>query len=405
MPRYAIATILLLGAAALGGCGSIPDPFGWIEDDNQEPPAELTEFDPRTSIATLWSRDTGEGSEEQYLRLVPTVYQGRIMVADGEGMVQSMDARNGAAEWSVETEAPISGGPGVGEGLVLVGTRDAEVIALDENDGTELWRTRLTSEILSVPRVSDGIVVVHTIDGKLYGLNSSDGGQAWVYDRTVPVLTLRGNSSPVIAGSSVISGFASGKLVNLNLYSGDAQWEVLVTPPRGRTELERIVDIDADPVLSDGMVYVCTYQGEIAAVSEVTGVVMWRRELSSHTGLAADWRAIYVTDAKGRVWALEPRNGAGLWRQEKLLNRRLTAPAILDDYILVGDLEGYVHFLYYEDGSLAARIEVADAPISSAPIVVNDVAYVYADDGTLAALTASELLDSSSDAGTPEDTP
>ncbi len=386
MQRSLSYPALLLTAFILGGCSSIPDPFGWMEADNQEPPAELTEFEPSVSISTLWSRDTGEGSEDQYLRLVPALYQGRIIVADSEGMVQSINAESGASVWSVETGAPISGGPGVGDDMVLVGTRDAEVIALKESDGTQLWRSRLTSEILSVPRVSDGTVVVHTIDGKLYGLSAGSGEQSWVYDRTVPVLTLRGNSSPVIQGSNVISGFASGKLVNINLYTGEPEWEVLVTPPRGRTELERIVDIDADPVISDGMVYVCTYQGEIAAISEDTGIVMWRRDLSSHAGLAADWRAIYITDSKDRIWALEPRNGAGLWRQEKLLNRRLTAPAILDDYILLGDLEGYVHWLYYEDGALAARVEVADAPISSPPIVVNDVAYVYADDGTLIAL-------------------
>ncbi len=393
MQRSLALQALLLTTLTLGGCSSIPDPFGWMESDNQEPPAELTEFKPSVSIDTLWSRDTGEGSEEQYLRLVPAIYQGRIIVADGEGMVQSLDVKTGASVWKVETEAPISGGPGVGEDLVLVGTRDAEVIALNESDGTQLWRSHLTSEILSVPRVAEGTVVVHTIDGKLYGLDAGTGEQTWVYDRTVPILTLRGNSSPVIRGSNIISGFASGKLVNINLYSGEPQWEVLITPPRGRSELERIVDIDADPVISDGMVYVCTYQGEIAAVSEDTGVVMWRRELSSHAGLDADWRAIYITDAEDRVWALEPRNGAGLWRQEKLLNRRLTTPAILDDYILFGDLEGYVHWLYYEDGALAARVEVADAPISSAPIVVNDVAYVYADDGTLTALKPLSTAD------------
>ncbi len=393
MQRSLALQALLLTTLTLGGCSSIPDPFGWMESDNQEPPAELTEFKPSVSIDTLWSRDTGEGSEEQYLRLVPAIYQGRIIVADGEGMVQSLDVKTGASVWKVETEAPISGGPGVGEDLVLVGTRDAEVIALNESDGTQLWRSHLTSEILSVPRVAEGTVVVHTIDGKLYGLDAGTGEQTWVYDRTVPILTLRGNSSPVIRGSNIISGFASGKLVNINLYSGEPQWEVLITPPRGRSELERIVDIDADPVISDGLVYVCTYQGEIAAVSEDTGVVMWRRELSSHAGLDADWRAIYITDSEDRVWALEPRNGAGLWRQEKLLNRRLTTPAILDDYILFGDLEGYVHWLYYEDGALAARVEVADAPISSAPIVVNDVAYVYADDGTLTALKPLSTAD------------
>jgi outer membrane protein assembly factor BamB len=392
--RLALACLTLALAAGLLGCSSLPDPMGWFESDNQEPPAELTDYEPRLQLQTLWSDDRGAGSEGQYLRLDPAAYQGRILVADQDGEVHSLNAETGEAVWVVDTEAPVSGGPGVGDDIVLVGTRDAEVIALKEIDGEPLWRTRLSSEILSLPKIRDGVVVVHTIDGRLFGLLGESGERIWTYDRTEPVLTLRGSSSPVIRDANVITGFANGKLVNLNLYSGEPLWEVVVTPPRGRSELERIVDIDADPVLAGGLVFVCTFQGEVAAVVQDTGVVLWRRELSSHAGLAADWRQIYVTDSQSRVWALDPRNGAALWKQEKLLNRRLTAPAVLDDYVLVGDLDGYVHWLSYEDGSQLARLRVSGSPISSAPLVVDGVAYVYADDGTLAALAPATPVDS-----------
>jgi outer membrane protein assembly factor BamB len=377
----------LLSAALLAGCSSMPDPFGMFESDNQAPPAELTAFTPTLEVRTLWSVDAGEGSEDQYLRLFPIESQGRLLVADSEGAVRAIETETGRTVWQVDTEAPLSGGPGLGDGLVLLGTRDAEVIALNEADGTQVWRTRLSSEVLSVPRGSGGIVVTHTIDGKLFGLNASDGSRVWVYDRTVPILTLRGNSSPVIRRNEVLAGFANGKLVSLNLSNGTPLWETLVTPPRGRSELERIVDIDADPFIYDGIAYVCTYQGEVAAVSMDTGVVLWRRDLSSHAGVSADWRALYVTDDQDRVWALDAGNGAALWRQEKLLNRRLSAPAIIDDYIVVGDLEGYLHWLNYEDGAFVARTELADAPISAKPLVIGEVVYVYADDGTLSAVS------------------
>ncbi len=379
--------ILPLLAAALGGCSSIPDPMGWFEADNQEPPAELTDYQPTIHPRTRWSIDSGAGSEEQYLKLVPAFYNDRIMVADSEGQVRTLNIATGQTGWSRETEAPISGGPGAGESIVLVGTRDAEVIALDADDGAELWRKRLSSEILSVPRIRGGMAVVRTIDGRVYGLDTESGEQSWVYDRNVPVLTLRGDSSPVIYDSNVIVGFANGKLVNIDLYSGDPRWETLVSAPRGRTELERIADIDADPLIADGVIYVCTFQGEVAAVSLDNGAVLWRHGISSHAGLAADWRYIYVTDTKDRVWALDRRNGAALWKQEKLLNRRLTAPAVLDDYVLVGDLEGYVHFLSYDDGSQLGRIEVSSAPISATPQIVDGIAYVYSEDGKVTALT------------------
>jgi len=379
--------------AVVGGCSSIPDPMGWIEEDNQAPPEELTEYQPSVKPTSRWSTDTGAGSDEQYLKLVPAFYGDQVFVADNEGEVRSLSRSNGKTSWSRDTEAPVSGGPGVGDGVVLVGTRDAEVIALDADNGEELWRKRLSNEILSVPQVAGGISVVRTIDGRVYGLDTTSGDQIWVYDRTVPVLTLRGDSSPVIDGSNVVVGFANGKLINLDLYTGDPRWDTLVSPPRGRTELERIADIDADPVIDGGVIYVSTYQGEVAALALVNGMVGWRRDISSYSGMALDSRQLYVTDAKGRVWALDRFNGASLWKQEKLLNRRLTAPAVLGDYILVGDLEGYVHFLSYDDGSQKGRVEVSGAPITAPPRVVDDVAYVFSDDGKLTALTAGDMVE------------
>lgn len=392
MPRARLFLPLLLVAALLGGCSSWRDymPLETLrETDNQAPPTELTDLTPRLGVRTLWSQDTGDGAAGQRVNLVPALAGGRLFTADRKGGVRAMNQDGGQLAWTVDTGAPISGGPGLGDGLVLLGTSDAEVIALAEEDGGERWRTRVSSEVLAVPRASGGMVVVHTIDGKLYGLNASDGTQQWVYDRTAPVLTLRGSSSPVIVGDQVITGFPNGKLVNLDLRTGNPNWEVTVTPPRGRTELERIVDIDADPLVIQGIVFVVSFQGELAAVAQNNGTVLWRRELSSSAGLNADWRQLYATDAKSRVWAADPRNGSALWKQDGLLNRRLTAPAVLNDAVLVGDLEGYVHFLSQEDGGLLARVKVSGAPISAMPLVDQGVAYVLAEDGELTALSTS----------------
>jgi len=229
--RYSIRLGWLpLLATLVGGCSSIPDPFDMFEEDNLEPPAELTDYQPAIKPSARWSTDSGAGSEGQYLKLVPAFYEEQIVVADHKGDVRSLSRASGRTGWNRETEAPISGGAGAGDEMVLVGTRDAEVIALNPDDGEELWRKRVSSEILSVPRVEGSMVVVRTIDGQVFGLDADDGEQVWVYDRTVPVLTLRGNSSPVIEGSNVIVGFANGKLVNLDLYTGEPRWETPPTP-------------------------------------------------------------------------------------------------------------------------------------------------------------------------------
>ena len=388
--------IFILPALALllSGCGSLDyfsSPTEWFaSDDNIDPPAELVELKNSIQIQTLWSTTAGEGTEGQRLELVPYVYKDKVYVADSEGNVEALNASTGKRLWEVETELPLSGGPGAGGGLVLVGSRDGDVVALDAASGQEQWRKRVSSEILSVPQTDLGMVVVHTMDGRLFGLSAESGEEVWSYTRSVPVLSLRGSSSPVISGTKVICGFASGKLMAFDLVSGELLWESSISAPRGRTELERMVDIDGELAIVEGVVYVATFQGDLAAVSEDTGVVLWRRNMSSHAGTGADFRQIYVSDAEDYVWAVEPRNGAALWKQKKLRARKLSAPAVMGDFILVGDFEGYVHWLSNEDGRMVARIRVGKEPISTPPIVKEGVAYVYGDGGDLAAVRVIE---------------
>jgi outer membrane protein assembly factor BamB len=335
----------------------------------------------------LWSADVGAGTDERWLRLVPFVHRGRVYTADAEGLVQARDATSGALVWSAEAGEPVSGGPGGGEDLVIVGTSDGEVLAADADTGQERWRARVTSEVLSAPTAGLGVALVHSQDGNLTALDARTGERLWVTRREVPNLSLRGSSSPLISGTTAICGFADGKVMGLDLATGLVRWEANAGVATGRSALERLADVDADPAVIDGVVYVATFQGDVVALSEQTGIVLWRRELSSYAGLDGDFSRLYVTGADDHVWALQQRNGAALWRQRNLENRRLTAPAVLGDYVLVGDLEGYVHLLAREDGTLAGRTRVGDGPITAAPVVVDGVAYVLGDEGDLAALT------------------
>ncbi|MCP4128471.1 MAG: outer membrane protein assembly factor BamB [Gammaproteobacteria bacterium] len=384
--RISVISLLLL----LVGCGSL-DPLQLLEDEpNIEPPAELVELKSSIGVRKLWSTSVGSGSSEDRVKLVPYVQGSRVYVADREGVVKALDSSSGRIVWSVEKEGlEISGGPGAGEGLVLIGTSNGEVVALSEQDGSEKWRARVSSEVLSVPKVGRGVVVVHTIDGKLYAMDASDGKLKWVYDRSIPVLTLHGNSSPVISGSAVICGFASGKLISFDLESGQQIWESTIAVPTGRSELERMVDIDGDPVVQSGMVYVATYQGQLAAVVEDTGDVVWRRKLSSYAGLDADFKNLYVSDAEDMVWAIDPKNSSSMWKQSKLRGRKLSAPAVLGEYVVVGDFEGYLHWMSPEDGHMVARTRVGDQPITTPPVIDGKVAYVLGDGGELAAIAIS----------------
>lgn len=378
---------LMCASLLLGGCGTVADPTEWFASESPaEKPAELIDLEQQIKPVVIWSRDVGVGAEDLKLGLSPWIGRDTVYVADSEGLVQALDIETGNLVWSVETEIPVAGGPGYGEDLVLLGTSDADVIALDAQSGKEVWRTRVSSEVLSTPVAALGTVIVHTLDGKLFGLNTTDGTERWRYDRTIPVLTLRGSGSPVISGTTVFCGFAGGKLVALDVETGVPQWDISVTVPSGRSELERLSDIDGDPLVHDGTVYAVTYQGEVAAIGEATGNLLWRRKLSSYNGLSADWRKLYLTDDEGLVWALETDNGAARWRQEDLKNRGLSAPVVLGEYLAVGDMEGYLHWFSTDDGRMLGRTSVSSERISAAPRVVNGTLYVLSDDGDLTAI-------------------
>ncbi len=355
--------------------------------DNSEPPSELVDFTETTHLNKVWSENVGKGTDELFIKLAPAALDDKVFIADTRGNIEALYAESGKNIWHNDSELSITGGPGADENLVMVGTSEGEVLSLSAETGEELWRSRVSSEILSSPKESDGVVAVRTIDGKIFALDANTGERLWVYDRTVPALTLRGTSTPVISKGIIIAGFDGGRLTALELKTGKLLWETKVAISRGRSELERMVDIDAQPLIADNIIYVATFQANISAISLDSGQVLWQRDISSHSELSADSTHLYITDDIGNVWALDRYSGASVWKQEKLTHRKVTGPAVLEDRVVVGDFEGYLHWLDKSTGDLSARTQIADDPILTQPIVVNDVLFAYASGGTLAAYT------------------
>lgn len=380
---FRASAVLALGLV-LTGCGTVSDYVLGV--DNNEPPAELKSIESATGVQTVWERDVGSGGGRGAFGLTPTVLGDRVYAADGDGDVTAWSAETGDRIWSVDVELALSGGPGADQSLVVVGSENGEVVALEAADGTTRWETRVSSEVLAPPRVTDGLVLVRTVDGKLTALDSASGLVIWTYDRTVPVLTLRGTSAPAMSGGLAIGGFDGGRLVALDVSDGQTVWERRVAVPRGRTELERLVDIDSAPQIHEGTLYVATFQGRVAALDASSGETLWQRDMSSHAGLGVDDRHVFVTDERSHVWALDRSSSASLWRNSDLQFRAATAPRRVGDFVVVGDLEGYVHFLSIEDGRIAARVQVGSAPIYAPPLVRGDIVYVFNSDGSLAAL-------------------
>ncbi len=379
--------LFVLALVLLSGCSAIKEITGGGED-NTIPPTPLVEFQTLVEIIQLWSKDTGKGSTKQYLKLTPSHIQGKVFVADIRGNLMAIDATSGNRLWENDADMNITGGPGSSEILTMIGSDNGDVLAYASESGEFLWQAKVSSEVLAAPQEAYGVVVARTIDGKVFGLDANDGRRLWVYDRTVPALTLRGTSNPVITGDIVIAGFDGGRISAIELHTGKLIWETSVSLASGRSQLERMVDIDSDPVIIGNDIYVATFQGRLASVALEDGRITWTRDISSYAGLTADENNIYITDDQSYIWALERSTGNSVWKQENLFARRATAPATIGDLVVVGDLEGYIHWMDKSNGHFVARSRVSKAPILAPPVAVEDIIYAYSSDGTLSAYTS-----------------
>jgi len=384
MVRLALVSLVLV----LAGCGAMNKLSSqFVGVDNSEPPTPLAEIAQRINIIEVWSKNVGKGYESLYLKLTPAIYDNHVYIADSNGELSAIDVTSGKAIWRVDTDHPVTGGPGAGAGLILLGTSEGEVLAYSADQGKFLWKSRVSSEVLAAPQADDNIVVVRSIDGKIFGLNGETGSRLWIYDRTVPALTLRGTSAPIIQSGLVITGFDGGKLVALDLRTGKLLWETEIAQASGRSELDRMVDIDSEPIIREGVIYVATFQGNIAAVDLQTGQLQWSRDIPSYAGLGLDPRHVYLTDDESNIWALERFSGSSVWKQESLKSRAATAPASIGNYVVIGDLEGYLHWLDSETGEFVARHQFTKNRIIAPPVAYQDIIYAYSSNGTLGAFT------------------
>ncbi|MDH5547615.1 MAG: outer membrane protein assembly factor BamB [Gammaproteobacteria bacterium] len=309
---------------------------------------------PLAPVEVSWFRQFAEYGVDRFSELRPALGEDLVVLADKRGDVSGYVLSDGAEQWRKSMSVQFTAGPEFGKNKILLGTRNAEVVALSAESGQELWQVRVSSEVLSAPRLAEDMVIVHTADGKVQGISAENGQTIWTFSRQVPVLTLRGTGSPLVVDDTVIIGLPTGKLVALAAADGKMLWESPVALPRGRSELERIVDIDGRIQHADGTLYVTSYQGQVAALTIESGRVLWTREMSSYLGVTIDGRHLYVTDVEGKVWALDKDSGATVWMQDKLAGAN-TVVTVVGDHLVIGDVDGGLYWMTATDGRLVAR--------------------------------------------------
>lgn len=344
--------LAIIVAILLGGCGSSPSPV--------LPPVKLTAVQNTFTITRQWQSDFGDGASDNYLKLSPVMDDHTFYSIDDQGLLTAYDIRSKSLRWEVNLKVPVGSGLTLANDLLLFGSSHGDVMAVHKQDGQVVWHAHVSSEVLAPPRVAGNVVIVRCVNGTLYSLSLKDGKENWSQEQITPALTLRGTSTPVIAGDIVLSAFDNGRLLALNLQSGKLLWQTTIATPHGRTDLERMVDIDASPVVVDDIVYAVTYQGRIAAVQLGSGRILWSRDIGSYIGMAVDPYRIYLADSQSQIWALDRFNGATLWKNDVLLRRSVTTPKLQNQYLIVADFDGFVHWLRRDNGKLVARLRLND---------------------------------------------
>lgn len=379
----------VLGVAAcvlaISGCSTVRGWFSKGDGENLSKPAELVEITPTATVSRLWSANVGKGEERIGSVQSPAVSGGRVYAAAMSGGVRALDLRSGATIWTAPSDLRLAGSPGVGDGVVAVGSLDGKVLALDAVTGAERWQAQLKSEVIARPAIGQGLVVVRSNDGQVTAFDIASGERRWSWNADMPNLTVRGNSGVLMAPGMVFVGNDDGSLMALSAADGRPAWEQFVAQPDGRSELERMVDVDGTPVLDGINIYASSYKFSTLAVEGPSGRPLWQSQTGGVGKIGVGPGQLVVSDHDGTVWALDKSTGGSLWRQPALARRNLSGVAVQGDYAVVGDYDGYLHWMRLSDGQFAARTRAGRDAVRAAPVSADGILVVQTTGGSVSA--------------------
>ena len=385
--RLLTTSVLLL---LISGCSTFQEWFG-SEEEDATAPVELERIDTKVKLKKQWSIKIGDGQGDGFYKITPTLVDGVLYVASSDGEVAAISAADGGRLWRVELERPLSGGVGYHDRSLYLGGADGSVLQLSAEDGVVEWEAPVSGEVLAAPAVSDDWVIVQTYDGKLLGFQPGADEPAWTFTSDVPILTLRGTSTPILVADNAIAGFGDGKVVAVDVNSGNVSWESRIGVPQGSSEIDRIVDIDGAMTQQGIELFVASYQGRVAALDSRTGRKLWQQNVSSVTGTHVGFGNVYVADVDGTLSAFL-RTGQGVrWQNIELGYRQLSRPTPVSSYVATVDFDGYLHLLSQVDGQIVGRTKIGGDAARADMIADSGRLFIFADNGQLLAYELETL--------------
>ena len=385
--RLLTTSLLLL---LISGCSTFQEWFG-SEEEDATAPVELERVDTKVKLKKQWSTKIGDGQGDGFYKITPTLVDEVLYVASSDGEVAAISAADGDRLWRVELERPLSGGVGYHDRSLYLGGADGSVLQLSAEDGVVEWEAAVSGEVLAAPAVSDNWVIVQTYDGKLLGFQPGADEPVWTFTSDVPVLTLRGTSTPILVGGNAIAGFGDGKVVALDVDSGNVSWESRIGVPQGSSEIDRIVDIDGAMTQQGIELFVASYQGRVAALDSRTGRKLWQQNVSSVTGTQVGFGNVYVADVDGTLSAFLRTGQSVRWQNIELGYRQLSRPTPVSSYVATVDFDGYLHLLSQVDGQIVGRTKIGGDAARADMIAHSGRLIIFADNGQLLAYELETL--------------
>jgi outer membrane protein assembly factor BamB len=379
--------VILAVCLSLQACSKVDDYI--LGKDNSPAPTALEPIKNNAKIKEKWSVPIGKSQRgNANLKLKPEIVGNIIYTADASGLIQAVNKSNGKLLWAKNLNSGVVSGPTIAAGYIALGTDSSSVVLLKQSDGSELWQAKASGEVLSKPIISGNKVIAKTIDGNLYAFNLANGEKVWMAEHGAPSLILKASSSPVVAGNMVLVGYSDGKMDAIDLHTGHLVWQRSIAFASGASDVERLVDIDADPIVRGNVAYLASYQGYIGALSLTDGQFIWRKPASVYKNMTIDSQTLYLTDSDDIVWAINRQNGRVNWKQVALKARGLTEPVLMGNRLVIGDKTGLLHVIATQNGELISRSQVGGA-VATAPSVAGNSIYVMSTNGKLSRFSVS----------------
>lgn len=380
--------VILFFLLSLHGCTYVDD--YWLGKDNTPKPGVLAPLASKVAWTPCWTVSFGKTNTKQtYIRLKPAFDGHMIYAATNQGMVKAVNRERGTVLWSKQLPEHVVSGPGVGLGRLVFAMENARIVVLNQTDGRELWHADVSGQVLSTPLITDERVIVKTVDGQVYAFDYKTGAKLWVVDHGSAALVLKASSSPIRYDNFVLAGFSDGKLDAIDLATGRVAWQRSLAYANGASDVDRLVDISADPLVRGDTAYLASYQGSLVAMSLRQGEILWSKLTSTYRNLAMAGDTLYMTDLEDTLFALDRIKGLVQWKQTALRARGVTEPVLMGRRLLVGDKMGVLHLMDAKHGDFIARHSLG-SPIIVGPLVHSDHIYVMTASGQLHCFSVKE---------------